>query len=297
MSIAMADMPTDFWGGWIVVITVVSLLGLTWLIFSIYFSANKHEESKSPVWDETLSEGSHAAPMWWFWMILIALVISVVYLMLYPGLGSFSGVLKWSQGGRLDHSLTSYNEKFAPLRQNIMQLSISELQNDSDIMDSAGRIFTQNCAACHGPSGEGQAFAFPNLRDKDWQWGGSESAIEQTLRQGRQAVMIGWQNVIGDEGVSQVINYVKTLSPSVASTPDAQGEKLYQQYCIACHGAAGEGNAVLGAPRLADDIWLYGNSDVALRHTVAIGRNGVMPAFDKRLEDTQIRMLVAWLMR
>jgi len=29
----MADMPTNFWGGWITVITVVSFMGLAWLIF------------------------------------------------------------------------------------------------------------------------------------------------------------------------------------------------------------------------------------------------------------------------
>ena len=293
----MADMPTDFWGGWIVVITVVSLLGLIWLIFSIYFSANKHEEFKSPVWDESLSEGSYPAPMWWFWMILIALVISVVYLMLYPGLGSFSGVLKWSQAGRLDHSLTYYNEKFAPLRKKVMQLSISELQNDSDIMASARRIFTQNCAACHGPNGEGQASAFPNLKDDDWQWGNSEAAIEQTLRQGRRGVMVSWQNVLGDEGIAQVINYIKTLSSDTAAVSNDPGQKLYKQFCVACHGAVGEGNTAVGAPNLTDDIWLYGNSDAALHHSVAVGRNGVMPAFDNRLDDAQIRMLIAWLMR
>ena len=98
----MADMPSDFWSGWIIGLTVVSLLGLTWLVFSIYFSKNGSEEFESPVWDETLKEGNHPAPMWWFWMTLAALVFTVIYLILYPGLGSFSGTLKWSQHGRLE---------------------------------------------------------------------------------------------------------------------------------------------------------------------------------------------------
>ena len=97
----MADMPTDFWAGWIIVLTAVSVLGFCWLVFSIYFSANREEQEESPVWDETLTEGDNPAPMWWFWMTLAALVITVIYLMLYPGLGSFSGALKWSQHGRL----------------------------------------------------------------------------------------------------------------------------------------------------------------------------------------------------
>ena len=292
----MADMPTGFWAGWIVVITVTSLLGLVWLVFSIYFSTKRSAHTKSPVWDSTLREGLHPAPMWWFWMILLSLIISVVYLMLYPGLGAYSGVLKWSQAGRLDQSRMHYEEKFAQLRQTIMQRSITQLQNDPAIMGSAARVFAQNCAACHGPDGSGQAFTFPNLKDDDWQWGNSEAAIEQTIRQGRRAAMIGWQPILKDAGVAQVIHYIRSL-PGTTPAANTQGEALYQQYCAACHGMLGEGNTVLGAPKLADDIWLYGNSDAALYHTVALGRNGVMPAFDKRLDDVQIRMLVAWLTR
>ena len=291
----MADMPTDFWGGWITVLTVVSVLGLIWLIVSIYFSKDRNEDLNSPVWDKTLSEGPRAAPMWWFWMMLFAMVFSVVYLMLYPGLGSFSGVLKWSQSGRLDESLASYNEKFQQVRENVAQSPISKLQNDPLVMNSAKRIYSQNCAVCHGPNGTGQAFTFPNLKDDDWQWGGSDTEIEHTVRHGRQAVMVGWQNVLGDEGVLQVVNYVKSLSTNADSAAINEGRQLFQQYCVACHGTTGEGNTALGAPNLTDDVWLYGNSDTALRHTISLGRNGIMPAFNKRLDDAQIRMLVAWL--
>lgn len=291
----MADMPTGFWSGWIIVITLVSLLGLTWLVFSIYFSKNGTEEFESPVWDETLKEGNNPAPMWWFWMLLAALVISAIYLMLYPGLGSFSGTLKWSQSGRLDKNLTIYAYKYANMRQKIIQTPIEELQQDVELMNSANRIFNQNCVACHGAHGQGQAKMFPNLMDDDWQWGNSEAAIEQTLRHGRQAVMVGWQSVLGDDGVSQISNYVKTLASATNSSAYDKGMELYQQFCVACHGEAGEGNQALGAPRLADNIWLYGNSDSELRQTISVGRNGIMPAFDKRLNDAQIRMLVAWL--
>ena len=187
----MADMPTSFWSGWIIVITLVSLLGFVWLVLSIYFSKNGAEKFESPVWDETLKEGNNPAPMWWFWMTLAALVISAAYLMLYPGLGSFSGTLKWSQGGRLDKNLTIYAYKYANTRQNVIQTPIAELQQDVELMNSARRIFNENCVACHGTHGQGQAMTFPNLMDEDWQWGDSEAAIEQTLRHGRQASH-GW---------------------------------------------------------------------------------------------------------
>ena len=292
----MADMPTDFWAGWIIVLTSVSVLGLCWLVFSIYFSANREQQEESPVWDETLSEGDNPAPMWWFWMTLAALVITVIYLMLYPGLGSFSGTLKWSQHGRLDNSFARYNARFSPIRNNISKRPISELQENNAIMKSAQRIFVQNCTACHGSNGTGQALTFPNLKDGDWQWGGTEEAITQSLMQGRQAAMIGWKDIIGEEGVEKVKNYVKTLASKTNLGAISEGKKIFQTNCAACHGLLGEGNPALGAPNLADDIWLYGSSDDALHQTIASGRSGVMPAFRDRLDATQVRMLVAWLM-
>ncbi len=290
----MADMPTDFWAGWIMVLTIVSLMGFVWLVYSIYFLANKQKQEESPIWDETLSEDAHPAPMWWFWLTLIALVLTVVYLILYPGLGSFSGTLKWSQHGRLDHSMSHYQKSFSPKRNYVLNRTISELQANHVIMESAQRIFEQNCAACHGVNGKGQASMFPNLKDSDWQWGSSEEAIWQSIKHGRRAIMVGWKDAIGDEGVSEVINYVKALS-SNDHTND-QGKEIFQQNCAACHGLQGEGNPVLGAPNLTDDIWLYGDSDDALIQTIAYGREGVMPSFDKRLDEIQIRMLTALLM-
>ena len=191
----MADMPTDFWGGWIAVITLVSLAALGWLVFSIYFSADGQEEGEAHVWDETLREGSNPAPMWWFWLILSTMVFSVIYLMLYPGLGSYKGALKWSQGDRLDESFASYSEQFGEDRERIANATLISLRGDLAIMASARRIFDRKCGICHGSDASGQASRFPNLVDDEWQWGGDPAQIEQTVRSGRQATMIGWQAV------------------------------------------------------------------------------------------------------
>ena len=87
----MADLPNDFWGGWIAVLTIASLLGLTKLVFGIFFTDKRSAEDdhQLPVWDENLREGSAAPPLWWFWLIFSALIFSLIYLLLYPGLGSF----------------------------------------------------------------------------------------------------------------------------------------------------------------------------------------------------------------
>ena len=291
----MAELPGEFWGGWVLALTLASLAGLTWLIFSLYFGGGQDAEEPSPVWDGNLREGEHPAPLWWFWLILVSLVISVVYLMLYPGLGAFGGALDWSQGGELRERLERYETEFGPARRRVSTAELETLQADPALMASAQRIYDRNCAACHGYDAQGQADLFPNLRDAAWQWGGEAAQIEHSIRQGRQAVMVGWQPVVGEKTVSELTDYVLALGRGAAE--GHPGAEPYLLYCSACHGANGSGNALLGASNLADDASLYGNAPEAIRHSIAHGRNGLMPAFGERLDDAQIRLLVAWLTR
>jgi len=107
--------------------------------------------------------------------------------------------------------------------------------------------------------------------------------------------MISWQAILGDEGVAQVADYV--LAMGTERVEQHPGKIQYTQFCSACHGVDGNGNPLLGAPKLSDDSWLYGGSIEAVRTSISQGRNGIMPAFAGRLDDTQIKMLVAWLAR
>ena len=290
-----ADMPSDFWSGWITVITVLSLAGITWLAWSVYFGKDSDVHHRSPIWDGNLQEGSNPAPLWWFWLLLAMLVFTVGYLMLYPGLGSFAGTMKWSQGGRLDKSLERYHEEFSGKRDTLLAASFADLRGNPDAMRAAESLFSRNCAGCHGPEGLGQASLFPNLRDDAWQWGGSEDEVTTTIRLGRTAAMPPWGAALGHEGVSDVADYVQSMARIAGDTHP--GKLKYQQFCVACHGVNGEGNALLGAPNLADNDWLYGNSISAISASVVDGRSGVMPAFDGRLDELQIKLLTAWLTR
>ncbi len=291
----MADMPSDFWSGWIVVLTIAGTIGLGWLIVGVYFSGDDHGDEATPVWDETLTEGSNPAPMWWFWMIFVSLIFSVVYLMLYPGLGSYQGTLQWSQGGEYEEKADRFEAAFADERARLSAMSLQDLQQHPKAMASARRIFDQHCSACHGPDAAGQASMFPDLTDDVWQWGGDSVQIERSIRQGRQAVMVGWASILGDPGVEQMADYVRLLqSDSVSGHPS---HSSFTQYCAACHGANGAGMAVLGGPNLTDSVWLYGDDDQALLQTIAEGRSGTMPAFQERLDDTQVLLLVAWITR
>jgi cytochrome c oxidase cbb3-type subunit 3 len=135
-----------------------------------------------------------------------------------------------------------------------------------------------------------------DLTDAARQWGPDESQVIATMEPGRQAAMPGWAAVVGAAGVEQLASYVLALSqgqPESASV--AQGGALFQQYCAACHGPDGAGNPQLGAPALNDAVWNYGGERADVIESIANGRSGVMPAFGARLDETQIRLLAAWL--
>jgi cytochrome c oxidase cbb3-type subunit 3 len=288
----MTELPTGFWAGWVVILTVVSFGFLCWFIFSIYFS-KRDVQHNDLVWDGNLREGANPAPMWWFWFILCALIFSVIYLMLYPGLGSYGGLLNWNSGVQVMRDDAAYEREFGERRKSIVDAEFADIYQDEKAMASAQSVYNRNCAVCHGYEAQGQANLFPNLADDDWQWGGAAAQIEQSIRNGRNAVMVAWQPVLGDQGVSDVTDYVIGLSKG--GSDDHPGMTQYTQFCSACHAPDGSGNSALGAPNLRDSVWLYGGDPDAVTESIAHGRSGVMPAFGKRLDDAQIKLLVAWL--
>ncbi|MGQ9427437.1 cytochrome-c oxidase, cbb3-type subunit III [Gilvimarinus sp. F26214L] len=296
----MANMPNDFWSGWIIVLTVVSLAALIWLLYSVYFSSRAKAEEKKfedahPVWDGDMEEGHAAPPMWWFWFLFCALVFTAGYLMLYPGLGSYKGALEWSQDSRIKSSFSEFTVRFAEHREKVAASSLAELQTDPAYMSAAEGVFKRNCAMCHGLDAKGQAALFPDLTDDEWQWGGSPEAIEHTIRMGRNAQMVAWKGVLNGESVAQVADYVIKLDTDESRSHP--GSAIFGQYCAACHGADGRGNPQMGAPNLANDSWLYGGDPDSVKTSIVRGRQGVMPAFGERLTDAQIKLLVAWLAR
>ena len=138
---------------------------------------------------------------------------------------------------------------------------------------------------------------FPNLRDDSWQWGGAPDQIRTSILAGRTAVMPGWRDALGgNAGVDETLAYVLSLSGrSTDAAKTAAGKEKYDALCVACHGADGAGNPALGAPSLADEVWLYGGSEADVRHSIAEGREGRMPAHGEFLGEARVHVLAAWV--
>jgi cytochrome c oxidase cbb3-type subunit 3 len=109
--------------------------------------------------------------------------------------------------------------------------------------------------------------------------------------------MVGWGPVLGgDAGVNQVTQYVLSLSGRDHDADAAtEGATRYMQLCVACHGADGTGNPLLGAPDLTDRIWLYGGSPGTIADVIGNGRTGVMPPHREFLGEDKVHLLAAYI--
>jgi cytochrome c oxidase cbb3-type subunit 3 len=290
------------WSLWIVILTVANILACVWLLR--WTAKPKAADEKigggadtGHVWDEDLREYNNPLPKWWLWLFYVTVVFGLLYLVLYPGLGNFAGLANWTQDSQYEQEKAAVEARANELLAPLAALPVADLVDNEQAITTAHNLFQQNCAQCHGSDGGG-ARGFPNLANADWQWGGDADAVVATIAGGRTAAMPPWGAVLGDEGVAEVVAYVQQLSGQPSDTGQATaGETRYQQVCAACHGLDGKGMAVLGAPNLTDDVWIYGGDAATLRQTIVAGRTGQMPAWNDKLGEQRVKLLAAYVTR
>lgn len=294
----MSEFTSGFWSVYILVITAASIVGcgiFLWKLTTKRLPAGQKVGVMGHVWDENLEEYNNPLPRWWLWLFYITLVFGVVYLILYPGLGSFPGLLKWTSHGQYDQEQALAKQKYEPIYTKYAAMSIPQLAADPQAREIGQRLFLNYCAQCHASDGRGGK-GFPNLTDKDWLYGGDPETITASITSGRSGMMPAWASILGEEGVKDVANYVLQLSGKTYDNLRAtHGKELFQQNCVACHGPEGKGNPALGAPNLTDDISLYGGGQMSLIETISKGRNGVMPAWGGFLGPDKVHLLAAYV--
>jgi cytochrome c oxidase cbb3-type subunit 3 len=289
-----------FWSAWVTVITLAVIFGCAWLLLATRKNETFKETTDTTMGHEFdgIEEYDNPLPQWWFYLFVTTVIFGLGYLLLYPGLGNFNGLLGWSSHGQWEEEMQHAEEVYAPVFAKYAALSIEELQqpeNESGLK-MGQRMFANNCAVCHGSAATG-AVGFPNLTDNDWLWGGAPEQIKQTITQGRTGGMPTWSAVLGEDGVRDVASYVMTLSGQqpAPGTDVANGEKQFQALCTACHGPEGKGMQALGAPNLTDTTWLYGGDFTQIAQTIRAGRAGVMPAHKDLLSDDKIHLIAAYV--
>jgi cytochrome c oxidase cbb3-type subunit III len=284
---------TAFWHWFVVVLTAISIIGCLWLLFAN--ARGTPGESTGHVWDEDLREYNNPLPRWWLNLFIITIVFSVGYLIVYPGLGNFAGTFGWTQNQQLGERMEQVQAKRRAVYATLGDRSLDLLARDPAVRALGREVFLNNCAGCHGADARG-ALGFPNLADDDWLYGGQPDVIVASIESGRQGQMPFFNGALDAQAADDLVELLRRWSDPKFDT--ARRERAMKQFnitCVACHGADGRGNPMLGAPNLTDAVWLYGGSREQIRHSILFGRKGNMPAHRELLSADDIRLVAAYV--
>lgn len=291
---------TAFWSAWVMFLVVLNL-GITLFLFvwgQRVDIPTLEDGTSGHAWAHgVLREGVRRLPRWWVVVSAAMFAGAFGYLVLYPGFGSFAGLLGYSTLDRWERETTTNSAKLETVLHSLQDADL-ESTRAWDPAAVVGRVLYQdNCAACHGSAALGnQALGAPNLADSDWVYGGEPATVVASILDGRRGVMPPWGAALGPDGVVEVASYVMSLSGQQAPAAWVEaGKARYATLCVACHGMDGRGVPPLGGPNLTDDAWLYGGDIASITTSIRDGRAGVMPAWRGRLSEDEARAIAAWL--
>lgn len=291
-----------FWH-WFVVVIVIAFTAFMVYLFVATGKAKvpsqkgtSGEDTTGHVWDGDLEELNNPMPRWWLWLFYGSVIFSMIYLVLYPGLGRYDGALGWTSEGQYEEQMArasaAFNERFGELAAQ----PLVDLAENQDALRMGRNLYAHNCSTCHGSDARG-AKGYPNLTDDNWTWGNEPQQIFTSIHRGRQAAMPGFDAVLDSEAVTRTAAYVQQLGgQDVDASLAAAGQQHYEAVCAACHGVDGKGNALLGAPNLTAGIYIYGGDLETIEYTIRNGRYGVMPAQADLLGDARSRLVSAYIL-
>lgn len=282
-------------------------------------------------WDGDLQEYNNPLPVWWVYTFYITVLFAIVYWVIYPSwpfgktwIGGVSNVTyvnsagetkthAWNTRALLMADLNKADAAQKPYFDKVAAMSYDQIAKDPEMSGfilSAGKaLFADNCAPCHQAGGQGKLGFFPNLTDDDWLYGGTFDKIHQTITGGRHGYMPTFSEVLSNDQIDQLANYVASLSGiGHDAAKAAAGNTLFHSEtaaCYYCHGVDAKGRKEIGSANLTDDIWLWANVPgagtaegkvAAIRNVIASGLNkGVMPAWGGRLSPEQIKVLTVYV--
>ncbi|MEM6467106.1 MAG: cytochrome-c oxidase, cbb3-type subunit III [Pseudomonadota bacterium] len=262
-------------------------------------------------WDG-ITELNTPLPRWWLWTLYGTIVWGIGYTIAYPAWpllsGATEGMLGYSTRAEVAEDIARVDAQNADILAFLASADLSTLERDHPAyqfgVSGGAAVFRANCSQCHGAGAAG-AIGYPNLLDDAWLWGGTLSEIEHTVRHGIRneqdpdahwSEMPAFGDIFSDEEIAMTTDYVLSLSrqdhdPAMAEN----GAVLFAENCASCHGDAALGDTSLGAPNLADAIWLYGGSRADVEYSIINARFGVMPAWGLRLSDEDVKAVTLYI--
>jgi cytochrome c oxidase cbb3-type subunit 3 len=272
-------------------------------------------ETTGHEWDG-IEELNNPLPRWWLWTFYATILWALIYTIFFPAwpliTGATPGVLGFSTRANVATEIARVEKANAPMRDRLVAADLTAIKDDPELLQfatSAGAaVFRTNCSQCHGSGAAGvQATGYPNLLDDDWLWGGAMEDIHTTITHGirnttsdeaRYSMMpaFGVDGLLEPAQIDAVVQHVLAISGQEHdATLAAEGATVFAENCAACHTEAGTGDRTQGAPNLTDAIWLYGGTVDDLTYTINNARFGVMPNWNQRLSEADIRSVALYV--
>ena len=268
-------------------------------------------ETTGHQWDG-IEELNNPLPRWWLWIFYATIIWGAVYMVLYPAVpllrSATQGVLGYDSRGELQAEITHWQSVNADIDARLVNTDLTAIQDSGDVAQYAfsggAAVFKTYCEQCHGVSASGFE-GYPNLLDDDWLWGGSITDIDHTIRHGirsedsddtRYSEMPAFGELLEKDDLTKVLHYTLSLSGKTHNAFYVSGgADVFAENCADCHGVSGRGNREFGAPDLTDQIWLYGQDQRAIADIIRNSRHGVMPAWQDRLTESQLRQVAYYV--
>jgi cytochrome c oxidase cbb3-type subunit 3 len=269
-------------------------------------------ETTGHEWDG-IRELDRPLPRWWLIIFYACIAFSIGYWVLMPSWpllnGATPGILHYSERAKVMRDLAELRARRATEGAKLASASLEQIEKDPAMQAYAFAVgqsmFGDNCATCHGAGGTGGR-GYPNLRDDVWLWGGSLEDIQRTITYGvrsgdvnahvSQMPAFGADAILKPDQIDNVTEYVAALSNRPADVAAVRrAAPVFAANCVVCHGSAGAGHQVLGAPNLADRDWLYGSDRPAIHDQIWNGHGGVMPAWGQRFDAVTIKALTVYI--
>ncbi|MCC6824062.1 MAG: cytochrome-c oxidase, cbb3-type subunit III [Verrucomicrobia subdivision 3 bacterium] len=272
-------------------------------------------ETTGHSWDG-IEEFNNPLPRWWLWVLYATIVWGIGYTIAYPAWPLISsatpGLLGASTRADVEVEIAAVDKANAAIKDKLVAADLNAIGSDPELAGYAERagaaVFRPNCAQCHGSGAAGfEGKGYPNLLDDDWLWGGTMEDIHLTVTHGirnttdadaRYSEMpkFGTDGILDETQIAQVAEHVLAISgQDHDAAMAAEGATIFADNCAACHMDDGSGDRSQGAPRLTDAIWLYGGSRDKIIETVTKARFGVMPNWNQRLSEDEIRAVAYYV--
>ncbi len=165
-----------------------------------------------------IAELNNPIPVWFNALFYSSVVFAVVYLLIYHVFG-----IGLNQDQEYDREMAQAEiekQEFLSKSANLFDETTVEIDETGTLATNGKAIFTANCSACHGQTGEGTIG--PNLTDRHWIHGGEIKDIFKTVKYGvPEKGMVPWEQTLTPAQIAEVSNYIITLRDTKPANPKA----------------------------------------------------------------------------